>query len=150
MAEAAMNRGHRALKLKVGFGADTDLANLAVLRGIVGTGMLAADANQGWSIEQALEMMPRLHEFHLRWLEEPIRADRPRQEWRRLHASAGMPLAAGENIASRESFEHVLAEDVLGARTLVRPMPTKRTAAMNFYVSFQCAAKIFLENPGSN
>ena len=31
-----------------------------------------------------------------------------------LRASAGMPLAAGENIASREGFEQVLAEDVLG------------------------------------
>lgn len=35
-AEAALARGHRALKLKVGFGAETDLANLAALRAIVG------------------------------------------------------------------------------------------------------------------
>jgi D-galactarolactone cycloisomerase len=113
-AEAALKRGHRALKLKIGFGADTDLANLAALRAIAGAGMLAADANQGWTVEQALEMLPRLHTYDLRWLEEPIRADRPREEWRMLRASAGMPLAAGENITSREGFEQVLAEDVLG------------------------------------
>jgi D-galactarolactone cycloisomerase len=113
-AEAALRRGHRALKLKVGFGIDTDIANLAALRAIAGAGMLAADANQGWTVEQALEILPRLREFDLRWLEEPIRADRPRTEWQALRASAGMPLAAGENIASREYFEHVLSEDVLG------------------------------------
>jgi D-galactarolactone cycloisomerase len=113
-AEAALKRGHRALKLKVGFGAETDLANLAALRGIVGAGMLAADANQGWSVAQALTMLPRLAEFDLRWLEEPIRADRPREEWRKLRASAEMPIAAGENIASVEGFKQVLAEDVLG------------------------------------
>lgn len=113
-AEAALERGHRALKLKVGFGADTDLANLAALRTIVGAGMLAADANQGWTVEQALEMLPRLAEFDLRWLEEPIRADRPRQEWRKLRASAKMPIAAGENISSIEGFQEVLAEDILG------------------------------------
>jgi D-galactarolactone cycloisomerase len=113
-AEAALKRGHRALKLKIGFGADTDLANLAALRAVVGAGMLAADANQGWTVEQALEMLPRLHTYDLRWLEEPIRADCPREEWRMLRASAGMPLAAGENITSREGFEQVLAEDVLG------------------------------------
>jgi L-alanine-DL-glutamate epimerase-like enolase superfamily enzyme len=113
-AEAALKRGHRALKLKVGFGTDTDLANLAALRLVAGAGMLAADANQGWAVEQALEILPRLREFDLRWLEEPIRADRPRSEWQALHAGAGMPLAAGENIASREGFEQVLAEDVLG------------------------------------
>ncbi|MBR0821204.1 mandelate racemase/muconate lactonizing enzyme family protein [Bradyrhizobium liaoningense] len=113
-AEAALARGHRALKLKVGFGAGTDLANLAALRAIVGAGMLAADANQGWSVDQALEMLPRLAKFGLRWLEEPIRADRPREEWRRLRASATMPMAAGENISSVEAFKDVLAEDVLG------------------------------------
>jgi len=113
-AEAALRRGHRALKLKVGFGTATDLANLAGLRAIAGAGMLAADANQGWTVEQALEILPRLREFDLRWLEEPIRADRPRTEWQALRASAGMPLAAGENIASRECFEQVLSEDVLG------------------------------------
>jgi hypothetical protein len=48
-AEAALVRGHRALKLKVGFGIEADLANLAALRAIVGAGMLAADANQGWT-----------------------------------------------------------------------------------------------------
>ena len=112
-AEAAVRRGHRALKLKIGFDIATDLANLAALRAIIGDGMLAADVNQGWSIDQALEIVPRLGGFGLRWLEEPLRVDRPREEWRRLRTSAGMPLAAGENIASREGFEQVLSEDVL-------------------------------------
>ncbi|MBR0801481.1 mandelate racemase/muconate lactonizing enzyme family protein [Bradyrhizobium jicamae] len=113
-AEAALKRGHRALKLKVGFGVETDLANLSALRAIVGAGMLATDANQGWSVDQALEMLPRLAAFDLRWLEEPIRADRPREEWCRLRADAKMPIAAGENISSVEDFKEVLAEDVLG------------------------------------
>lgn len=113
-AEAALKRGHRALKLKVGFGAATDLANLSALRTIVGAGMLATDANQGWSVDQALQMLPQLAAFDLRWLEEPIRADRPREEWRKLRASAKMPIAAGENISSVEDFKEVLAEDVLG------------------------------------
>ncbi|MBR0907639.1 mandelate racemase/muconate lactonizing enzyme family protein [Bradyrhizobium liaoningense] len=113
-AEAALKRGHRALKLKVGFGAETDLANLAALRGIVGAGMLSADANQGWSAAQAIEMLPRLAEFDLRWLEEPLRADRPREEWRKLHAAAKMPIAAGENISSVDAFKDVLSEGVLG------------------------------------
>lgn len=99
-AEAALRRGHRALKLKVGFGLETDLANLAALRAIVGAGMLATDANQAWSIAQAMEMLPRLAEFDLRWLEEPIRADRPREEWRSLRAAAKMPIVAGENICA--------------------------------------------------
>ena len=113
MAEAALDRGHRALKLKIGFEPRGDRANLASLRDLVGIGMLAADANQGWSIEQAIEIMPALAEFNLAWLEEPIRADRPWQEWQALRNSSDVPLAAGENIASREGFEQALGDEVL-------------------------------------
>jgi L-alanine-DL-glutamate epimerase-like enolase superfamily enzyme len=113
MAEAALKRGHRALKLKIGFEPEIDCANLTVLRQLVGDGMLAADANQGWSLTQALEIAPRLAEFDLAWLEEPIRADRPWQEWQNLRECAGPPLAAGENIASRAGFAQALGDDVL-------------------------------------
>lgn len=113
MAEAALAGGHRGLKLKVGFAPEADRANLSALRQLVGAGMLAADANQGWSIEQALDIAPRLREFGLTWLEEPIRADRPWEEWTTLHARAGVPLAAGENIASSAGFAQALTGDVL-------------------------------------
>jgi D-galactarolactone cycloisomerase len=113
MAEAALARGHRALKLKIGFEPAGDRANLASLRNLVGNGMLAADSNQGWSIDQALEIAPGLAEFNLAWLEEPIRADRPWQEWQALREGATIPLAAGENIASRDGFRQALGDDVL-------------------------------------
>jgi D-galactarolactone cycloisomerase len=113
MAEAAMQRGHRAFKLKIGFGAERDRDNLRALRRLVGEGMLAADVNQGWSIAQALEQAPPLQEFALAWLEEPLRADRPWSEWRALRERFSLPLAGGENIAGREAFATALAEGVL-------------------------------------
>jgi len=77
--------------------------------------MLAADANQAWSTERALEIAPHLAEFGLAWLEEPIRADRPWQEWQRLREGAGLPLAAGENITSRAGFEQALVMTCCGS-----------------------------------
>ncbi|MET4117793.1 D-galactarolactone cycloisomerase [Bradyrhizobium sp. JR4.1] len=113
-AEAALARGYRALKLKIGFDPLADRANLAALRRLVGEGLLAADVNQGWTIAQALELAPQLEAFGLGWLEEPIRADRPRQEWKQLRQIISFPLAAGENIASHAGFAEVLSEPVLG------------------------------------
>lgn len=113
-AEAALRRGHRALKLKVGFERDSDRANLAALRGLAGNGVLAADANQAWSAAQAVEIAQHFAEFDLAWLEEPIRADRPWSEWQDVHRALPMPLAAGENIASRAGFAQALGDDVLG------------------------------------
>jgi D-galactarolactone cycloisomerase len=114
MAEAAMRRGHRAFKLKIGFGAERDRGNLRALRELVGDDdMLAADVNQGWSIDQALEQAPPLEDFDLAWLEEPLRADRPWDEWRRLSERYALPLAGGENIAGRDAFAKAFAEGVL-------------------------------------
>ena len=121
-AEAAMRRGHRALKLKIGFDEAGDLANLRALRKLAGDGFLAADVNQGWSIEQALQLAPRLEQFELAWLEEPLRADRPWSEWRSLQKRITTPLAGGENIAGRENFAAALEAGVL---TVLQPDAAK-------------------------
>jgi D-galactarolactone cycloisomerase len=121
-AEAAMRRGHRAFKLKIGFNADKDRDNLRDLRKLIGDSFLATDVNQGWGIEQALQLAPALEEFNLAWLEEPLRADRPWSEWRSLQKRLTIPLAGGENIAGRENFAAALREGVL---TVVQPDAAK-------------------------
>jgi D-galactarolactone cycloisomerase len=114
VAEAAMRRGHRAFKLKIGFDPERDRGNLRDLRKLTGEGFLAVDVNQGWSIEQALQLAPPLHEYNLAWLEEPLRADRPWSEWRSLQQRLSTPSAGGENIAGRANFTAALTEGVLG------------------------------------
>jgi D-galactarolactone cycloisomerase len=121
-AEAAMRRGHRAFKLKIGFDTAGDRANLRALRRLVGEAFLAVDVNQGWGIEAALQLAPALEEFNLAWLEEPLRADRPWSEWRSLQKRLTIPLAGGENISGRENFAAALKEGVL---TVVQPDAAK-------------------------
>ena len=122
VAEAAMRRGHRAFKLKIGFDPDRDRDNLRNLRKLVGDHFLAVDVNQGWSVDRALKFAPALEEFNLGWIEEPLRADRPWSEWRTLQKRVSTPLAGGENIAGRENFAAALAEGVL---TVVQPDAAK-------------------------
>jgi D-galactarolactone cycloisomerase len=121
-AEAAMKRGHRAFKLKIGFDADKDRGNLRNLRKLASDGFLAVDVNQGWSIEAALQLAPALEQFNPAWLEEPLRADRPWSEWRILQKRLTIPLAGGENIAGRENFATALSEGVL---TVLQPDAAK-------------------------
>lgn len=121
-AEAAIRHGHRTFKVKIGFDAGKDRANLRELRRLAGDGFLAADVNQGWSIEQALQQAPPLEQYDLAWLEEPLRADRPWSEWRSLQKRLTIPLAGGENIAGRENFATALTEGVL---TVVQPDAAK-------------------------
>ena len=59
-ARQPSTRGHRALKLKIGFRSGGRPRQSGGAARLVGEGLLAADVNQGWSIEQALELAPQL------------------------------------------------------------------------------------------
>ena len=115
LAKSKQEQGYTAFKLKVGFGAERDLANLDSLQRTLGPdAQLMIDANQGWSIEAALEMLPKLARFRLDWLEEPVRADCPWSDWQRLKDATRIALAAGENLAGADAFAAALASGVLG------------------------------------
>lgn len=114
LAAARLAEGYRAFKLKIGFGRERDLANLAAMREVLGPDLpLMTDANQAWSLDEARAMAPQLEAFNLGWLEEPLRADRPWHEWQQLSQATGIPLAAGENIASPAAFDAAIAQGVL-------------------------------------
>ena len=113
VAKRCFEKGYRAFKLKIGFGDDVDLPNLEKLRSEFGMDvMLMADANQGWTLDQALVQVNKLAPFKLRWLEEPLRADRPLSEWTVL-AKTGIPLAAGENMVSEGTFAAAIASSAI-------------------------------------
>ena len=118
LAAAKRDEGFRAFKLKVGFGAERDLANLRALRELLGADApLMVDANQAWSVEEAVEMSRRMAQFGLQWLEEPLAADRPWTEWGRLAAESPLPLAAGENMRGAQFAEALES----GAFAVVQP-----------------------------
>ena len=115
IAALAVDAGYRALKLKIGFGLDRDIRNLAALRELLGEDRnLMADANQAWDVDEASVILEKLTPFNLAWLEEPIAADRPADEWHLLRSLATMPLAAGENIQGDERFASLLRSNFLG------------------------------------
>ena len=114
-AEVALSAGHNALKLKVGFDTEVDIQNIRLLRGLLGDdGKLMVDANQAWTTEQAKEIILKLSPFNLEWIEEPILADHPDCAWYSIADITDIPLAAGENMFSEDSFSHLVTETYLG------------------------------------
>ncbi|MCA0425048.1 MAG: mandelate racemase/muconate lactonizing enzyme family protein [Proteobacteria bacterium] len=114
LAMPAAERGHVAFKLRIGFGADRDLANLATLRRALGMRpAIMVDANQTWSVHEAKAMMSAMTEFAPAWLEEPLPADRPAAEWGALRTAGSTPLAGGENLRALSAFT-----DAIDAGTL--------------------------------
>ncbi|MET0418948.1 MAG: mandelate racemase/muconate lactonizing enzyme family protein [Actinoplanes sp.] len=113
-AERCATLGLTAVKVKVGFGTDTDLANVRTARRVLGDDAeIFADANQAWRLVDALEIVPALADLGVAWLEEPLAGDRP-EELAELRRRTGMPLATGENLYGAAAFTPYLdAVDIL-------------------------------------
>jgi L-alanine-DL-glutamate epimerase-like enolase superfamily enzyme len=118
-AEVARAAGFRAFKLKIGFGADLDLENLAALRSRLGPDVqIAVDANQAWGLDEAVAMSRALARYAPLWLEEPLAADSPLEDWQRLAEASPVPLAAGENLRGDAAFDAAIAG---GALRFIQP-----------------------------
>jgi D-galactarolactone cycloisomerase len=121
-AAARRAEGHRAFKLKTGFGHALDVRNLRAMREAVGPDdELCCDANQVLDVEQAIAFARDVEDLNLSWFEEPIRVDAPAQDWRRLAAASTTPLAGGENLQG-ERFEAACDGPVL---QVIQPDITK-------------------------
>lgn len=113
--------GFRAFKLKVGFGQDRDFSNLNSLRQLLGSDTkIMVDANQAWDTQSAAAHITHLAPLNPYWIEEPIAADQPLQEWQMLAINSSIPLAAGENMRGEQQFNdaiesrafHVIQPDI--------------------------------------
>lgn len=97
--------GYNAFKLKVGFGSDIDYPNIESICGkLENNQLLMVDANQAWTLDEALVHAGKLADYPIQWLEEPMLANAPIEQWKTLAQASKIPLAAGENMADVPSF----------------------------------------------
>jgi o-succinylbenzoate synthase len=122
LAAAAISRGARTIKLKVG-GAplQEDVARVRALREAAGREIrIRIDGNQEWSVEEAIEALRALAPFDIEYAEQPVAAE-ALADLARVRREAGVPIAADESVHDLGSARHVLeaeAADVL----IVKPM----------------------------
>ena len=116
-AETALSMGYRYLKLKVGLDVSSDIAAMRVLLGgLPGRDFkVVADANQAYSIEQALKFLRSVTEMKLDrflWLEQPL----GRLDWdgtKYLCKRTALPIVLDECIYDET---HVRRAAEMGAR----------------------------------
>jgi len=121
-ALARQAEGHRAFKLKIGFGEALDLRNLEALRDALGPdAALMTDANQAFDFERAAVMARAIAPLGLKWLEEPMRIDASAADWQELSRLSETPLAGGENLRG-DDLADACRHDVLG---VIQPDATK-------------------------
>ncbi len=114
--------GHRAFKLKTGFGHDLDVRNLSAMRAALGPdATITCDANQAHSLGDAIAFCRAIEPLKLSWFEEPIRVDAPAADWEALARASTTPLAGGENLQGAQ-FDPAIDGRVL---QVIQPDVTK-------------------------
>ncbi|HAA90908.1 MAG TPA: mandelate racemase, partial [Rhodospirillaceae bacterium] len=114
IVEQKLDEGYNAFKIKIGFGRERDFAALNLLRKLIGERRMMVDVNQGWDAETACQNWTDYSAFDLGWIEEPLPADRPLDEWKRIADEGGSPIAAGENLLGDLQFDSFIDAGVLG------------------------------------
>ncbi len=107
-ALAAKARGFAGCKLKVGRPPHEDVARVAGVREAVGRDFeILVDANQAFTVDEAIRRARLYEPLDIGWLEEPMPAD-DIDSHVRLSRSTSVPIAVGESIYSPSHFREYL------------------------------------------
>jgi o-succinylbenzoate---CoA ligase len=121
-ASEAVTRGIRTLKIKTsGLARDETVALVEAIRHTVGPQVqLRVDANQAWSMDEALGTLEALRPYALEFIEEPLVEPTP-ESLSELQAATGIRIACDESIRSPQDLERFLSEATLSVLVL-KPM----------------------------
>lgn len=114
--QRALAKGFTAMKLKVGSrDPERDLRRAAIVREAAGnSARVMVDANQQWTLPQAMEMCHRLQEINPFWIEEPTHPDDVLGHKTLADAIAPTKLALGEHVPNRIVFKNYLQAKCAG------------------------------------
>jgi L-fuconate dehydratase len=112
----ALASGFTALKLKVGsHDAIRDVRRARLVREVAGDDVrVMVDANQQWTLPQALQMCKELQSIHPYWIEEPTHPDDVLGHKVLANLIAPMKLALGEHVPNRVVFKNYLQAKCAG------------------------------------
>jgi muconate cycloisomerase len=102
IAAWAAGQGFRAMKVKVGLDPEQDVARVRAVREAVGADVrLGVDANGGWSPRAAVQMIRRLSEYDIYFVEQPVAPLDP--AWMaEVRRQVRIPVIADESVYSPE------------------------------------------------
>ena len=96
--------GFSAMKLKIGFGVEEDIAYIRAVREGVGPGpKLMIDANHAYNVASARRILKAIEPYDIHWFEEPISPE-DIDGYRELKNLTNVYIAAGENEFTKFGF----------------------------------------------
>tara|TARA_R110000824_G_scaffold401651_1_gene613396 strand:+ start:4133 stop:5269 length:1137 start_codon:yes stop_codon:yes gene_type:complete len=100
--------GFHAVKIKIGFDVEEDLAVIAAVREAIGPDMrLMIDANHGYDYLEAIELGKCAAQYGIDWFEEPVLPEQI-STYEAVRAGQPIPVASGENWHGRYAMHEPL------------------------------------------
>jgi L-alanine-DL-glutamate epimerase-like enolase superfamily enzyme len=88
--------GYQTVKIKVGLNPDDDIARLQAVREAIGYDInVRIDANQGWTVPQAIYALKRMEKFRIQFIEQPVVASDV-AGLKEVRAASPIPIMADE------------------------------------------------------
>lgn len=100
--------GFHAVKIKIGFDVEQDLAVIRAVRDAIGDARLMIDANHGYNVNEAIALGRAAAPYGIDWFEEPVIPEQI-NGYREVRANQPIPVAGGETWHGRFGFAEPLA-----------------------------------------
>lgn len=108
-----VTEGFTAIKIKIGYGIESDLDTIKAVREAVGPDVaLMIDANHGYDPIDAIEVGIRAERYNIEWFEEPV-VPEILGAYQRVREAQRLPVAAGETWHGRWAMAEALQADAV-------------------------------------
>ena len=110
---ARVAEGFRAIEVKLGrfqgeLDLDTEIARIAAIRESAGPDVvIVADPNIGWTVEEAIHVLPAMEEFGV-YIEQPVKG---LDDLEKVHRAIRSPLIADESAANTRVLAEIIQRD---------------------------------------
>ncbi len=115
-AQETIAAGFHCIKLKMGADPEQEIARVAAIRNAIGpTIHLRLDANEAWTLDQAITILSHCADYDIQYIEQPLPAG-DLEGMRKLRQEVPVPIAADEAVSDFKSARRVLdhaAADIL-------------------------------------
>ena len=109
----AVRKGFKALKVKVGVNPKQDVERVRRIREAIGSEIkIRIDANQGWSVRQAMNVLRKLEPYEVEFVEQPVRA-KDIEGLAKVRENSSIPVMADESVHSPEDAIRVITAEAV-------------------------------------
>jgi L-alanine-DL-glutamate epimerase-like enolase superfamily enzyme len=112
-AVKAIEQGFKALKAKVGVNPEDDVERVKLIREAVGDEIqLRIDVNQGWTVQQAIEILNKVAKYDVQFVEQPV----PVADLKglaKVKENSPVPVMADESVHSPEDATRVIKAEAV-------------------------------------